>query len=233
MAEYKELKTSWRQRLGIIIVAVVLLGSTIGIYVGIVLGRDTSSTSGSTADDEALAALQEEYDVLQAQLTELTAPLSDQYFDEFVAYRSRATAYNAAAITELKTNDLKEGTGDTLAEGSTDYLAFYLGWCPDESIFDSSLDSTTDPTTLKSPLPGGNMIEGWNEGIVGMKLGGVRELIIPGDKAYGESKEMCGEMNSPLKFIVMALPSDPEVSALQTQINDVQNQILAIYYGVS
>jgi FKBP-type peptidyl-prolyl cis-trans isomerase len=59
------------------------------------------------------------------------------------------------------------------------------------------------------------VITGWSEGIQGMRIGGVRELTIPADKAYGKtgspnstdtSKSIAP--NTPLKFIVMLIPND-------------------------
>ena len=61
------------------------------------------------------------------------------------------------------------------------------------------------------------MIGGWKKGIVGMKIGGVRELTIPSAQAYGE--EGSGDdipANTPLKFVVLAVPSisEPEMPQL-------------------
>ena len=53
------------------------------------------------------------------------------------------------------------------------------------------------------------MINGWKEGVIGMKLGGVRELTIPAAKAYGS--QSAGDKipaNAPLKFVVMAIKAD-------------------------
>jgi FKBP-type peptidyl-prolyl cis-trans isomerase FkpA len=63
------------------------------------------------------------------------------------------------------------------------------------------------------------LIQGWKEGMKGMKIGGIREITIPSDKAYGESGQ--GDdipANTPLKFVVMAIPApaaieQPEVPA--------------------
>ena len=60
------------------------------------------------------------------------------------------------------------------------------------------------------------MIEGWKKGLVGMKIGGVRELSIPSDLAYG--KNGSGEKipaDTPLKFIVMAIPQPEEIPEVE------------------
>ena len=77
--------------------------------------------------------------------------------------------------------DVKEGTGDPTEKGAT-VTIHYTGWTVDGKIFDSSVKRGT-PATF--PLP--NLIKGWQEGIPGMKAGGVRRLKIPYDLAYGEA----------------------------------------------
>lgn len=229
----KELKTSLKQRIFIIFIAILMLGSTLAVYVSIVLtGNKTAETTSET--DKQLAALQEQYQAKQAELKTASQPLSDKYLKEFSQYTSRVRAYNAttANTSGLQRTDLKEGTGATLEEG-TDYLAYYIGWCADESIFDSSIDDIKNPTMLGAPIPGGNLIEGWTQGVIGMKIGGVRELTIPGELAYGETRELCGGTNSPLKFVVMAIPNDQSIAQIWKDIDSLSNQIQMLYYGVS
>jgi FKBP-type peptidyl-prolyl cis-trans isomerase len=50
------------------------------------------------------------------------------------------------------------------------------------------------------------MIEGWNQGVLGMKIGGVRELTIPAELAYGETGSGKIPANSPIKFVLMTIP---------------------------
>lgn len=229
----KELKTSWKQRLFIIIIAVIMLGSTMAVYISIVLtGNKTAETNSET--DQQLAELQTQYQAKQAELKTASQPFSDKYLNEFKQYTSRIRAYNAttANTSGLQMTDLKEGTGATLEEG-TNYMAYYIGWCADESVFDSSLDDISNPTLLGAPIPGGNLIEGWNQGVIGMKIGGVREITIPGELAYGETREICGATGSPLKFVVMTIPSDATLAKLWQEIDDLSNQIQMLYYGIS
>jgi FKBP-type peptidyl-prolyl cis-trans isomerase FkpA len=82
----------------------------------------------------------------------------------------------------LQYQDLKVGKGDAAKTGDT-VEVHYTGWlAKDGKKFDSSKDSD-------KPFPfkiGGRVIKGWNEGVVGMKPGGKRKLIIPAKLAYGE-----------------------------------------------
>lgn len=78
--------------------------------------------------------------------------------------------------------DLKEGTGATAKNGQT-VTVHYTGWLTNGKKFDSSVDRG-QPFTVR-PLGTAPVIKGWNEGIVGMKVGGKRQLRIPPELAYG------------------------------------------------
>jgi peptidylprolyl isomerase len=82
----------------------------------------------------------------------------------------------------LKYYDLKEGTGETPATGST-VVVEYTGWLEDGTQFDSSVGSG-EP--FEFPLGAGAVIPGWDEGVSTMKVGGKRQLVVPAALAYGE-----------------------------------------------
>lgn len=81
----------------------------------------------------------------------------------------------------LKIWDVKVGTGDQ-AIGGMDVTVHYTGWLTNGKKFDSSIGKG-DGFTFR--LGGHQVIKGWDEGVVGMKVGGKRRLEIPGDLAYG------------------------------------------------
>ena len=227
----KSLKTSRWQRIGIILIAILLLGGTVFTYLFIFMG---SSSSTASDNEELIADLTAQYDAKAAEIEAAAEPLSDQYFDDFATYLSEVKAYNSASANSevLSAKDLKEGAGRTLEEDDTDYSAYYIGWCADGSIFDSSFDNSDDPTALNAPIdPSVGLIEGWNQGVVGMKLGGVRQLTISGDLAYGDTQEICGGYNSPLKFIILAIEPDAQLAQLQSELEDIYNQLYMVYYG--
>ncbi|MDO4987126.1 MAG: FKBP-type peptidyl-prolyl cis-trans isomerase [Candidatus Saccharibacteria bacterium] len=236
--EQSYVKTSMKQRIIIFAIAFLLLAATIASYVLIVLndknGSTASTTTTRTAEEQAqLDAYTTEYEAKSAEVTARGEELSKDYFDEFKSYRSRVRSYNAATANSngLKTEDLKQGTGKVLTDGDTDYFAYYIGYCADETVFDSSFDNYENPTSLKAPLYAAvGLIEGWNAGVVGMKLGGVRELTIPGELAYGETQEICGGTNSPLKFVVMAV-DDAELLKLNKELDETYNKLLDYYYS--
>lgn len=82
----------------------------------------------------------------------------------------------------LFVEDLEEGDGAE-AEVGDEVLVDYTGSLPDGTVFDSSADR--DP--LSFTLGEGQVIEGWEEGVRGMKEGGVRLLVIPPHLAYGDA----------------------------------------------
>ena len=81
----------------------------------------------------------------------------------------------------LKYEDLKEGTGAEAKAGQS-VSVHYTGWLTDGQKFDSSKDRN-DPFAFV--LGGGMVIKGWDEGVQGMKVGGVRKLTIPPQLGYG------------------------------------------------
>ena len=81
----------------------------------------------------------------------------------------------------LKSEDLEIGTGDEAKTGKT-VSVHYTGTLTDGSKFDSSLDRGKP---FEFQLGAGRVIKGWDEGVVGMKVGGKRKLTIPSNLAYG------------------------------------------------
>ena len=81
----------------------------------------------------------------------------------------------------LKIIELQVGEGAEAASGQT-VSVHYRGTLENGKQFDASYDRGT-PFTF--PLGAGRVIKGWDEGVVGMKVGGKRKLVIPSDLAYG------------------------------------------------
>ncbi|HEY3874170.1 MAG TPA: FKBP-type peptidyl-prolyl cis-trans isomerase [Candidatus Kapabacteria bacterium] len=85
----------------------------------------------------------------------------------------------------LKYIDQQIGTGAQVQSGQT-VSVNYTGMLPDGTKFDSNVDPNfhhVEPFTTQIP---GQVIQGWNEGILGMKVGGKRRLICPPNLAYGQ-----------------------------------------------
>jgi FKBP-type peptidyl-prolyl cis-trans isomerase FkpA len=192
------------QRIGIWIIAVFMLVGTVGSFVAIVLANNNQQSDRSRAQ-AALAEYQKESEDYQAKVAVQTSELSKQYFDAFNTYANRPAAFDASSVTELKSQDLVVGTGDAITEEST-FMAYYLGWNPTGKVFDGSITESSLAAPIEA-APGG-VIQGWTKGAAGMKVGGIRELTIPADLAYGDTARSEDiPANTPLKFIIMIIPN--------------------------
>jgi len=109
---------------------------------------------------------------------------------------------SGASAAELKIKDLKKGDGAVAVTGAK-VSVHYTGWLMNGKKFDSSVDRGK-PFSF---TPGqGRVIKGWEKGVLGMKVGGKRELIIPPELGYG--KRGAGAAippNSTLKFEISLL----------------------------
>ncbi len=99
-------------------------------------------------------------------------------------------AHANGKVDKLTVIDSKVGTG-TEAKTGMDVTVHYTGWLYDDSAKDkhgAKFDSSRDhgqPFTF--PLGAGRVIEGWDQGVAGMKVGGKRTLLIPASLGYGAS----------------------------------------------
>ncbi len=101
----------------------------------------------------------------------------------------------------MQIQDIKIGTGAS-AESGKQVTVHYVGTLTNGTKFDSSRDRGT-PFTFN--LGAGEVIEGWDKGVAGMKVGGVRKLTIPPDLAYGARAVGSIPANSTLVFEVELL----------------------------
>ena len=100
--------------------------------------------------------------------------------------------------------DVKVGTGPVAQKGST-LAVEYTGWLASNSKkFDSSYDRGGQPFQV-TPLSQAQVIPGWNEGLVGMRAGGTRRLIIPASLGYGAQGNGSIPPNATLIFDVTVI----------------------------
>ena len=203
--------TTKGQRIGIWVIAGMMFLGTVGGFVAMMVAPGNEAKDQAAlkkAQDEYTKATNERKKKVEAQANEL----SQKYYGKFSEFSSRVGAFEAGDVKELVKEDLVEGEGAEVKD-DTKLAVYYIGWNAKGEIFDQSIADGK----LKAPLnmngPANTaVIQGWKEGLIGMKIGGVRELTIPANKAYGDKAQ--GDKipaNSPLKFVVMAIEKPADI----------------------
>ena len=203
------------QRYSIWVILILTVVSTVALYVSSFLQTESNSEA-----QKKQSQVLKKYQDYRKKVEEQAKELSAKYYDSFKEYEKAPVAFSAASIKELTKKDLKEGDGEEFTDSTTKFQAYYIGWKPDGTVFDGSFENgrLKSPVVFRKEGKKWGLIEGWSEGLKGMKVGGIRELSIPADKAYGaqgsvnqeDSSKTIGP-NTPLKFIVMLIPEFQEI----------------------
>lgn len=210
------------QRIAIWIIAIIMLVGTIGGLIAMVMAPSNQAADNAKYEAE-MAKYQKEYEKYLDKTEVEDQKMSDKYYEEFNSYSSRVAKFDKNTAEELekeKVEDLKQGDGAEI-KGDTKFAAYYIGWNPEGKIFDQSIEdgklkAPLYRSTLDEGLEDASLIEGWKTGMLGMKIGGVREVTIPSELAYGEMGQ--GEdipANAPIKFVIMAV--EPPVDIAEPQ----------------
>ena len=123
-----------------------------------------------------------------------------------LATEPKITVPKTPAPTRLVTTDMVTGTGATAKAGDTVTVNYVGALYTNGKIFDASWNRSQ---TFTAALVSGGLIQGWIDGIAGMKVGGRRELIIPPALAYKDQAQTGIPANSTLIFIVDLLAVTP------------------------
>ena len=147
-----------------------------------------------------------ETEAVEAESTESESPEATEEVDSVDVAQNLGTPSENEVVTMdsgLKYIDVTVGDGAEAAARQT-VSVHYTGWLVNGSKFDSSKDRGQP---FEFPLGAGSVIKGWDEGVAGMKIGGVRKLIIPSDMGYGSEGAGAGVIppNSTLIFEVELL----------------------------
>lgn len=203
------------QRYSIWVILILTIVSTVALYVSSFLQTESNSEA-----QKKQSQVLKKYQDYRKKVEEQAKELSAKYYDSFKEYEKAPVAFNAASVKELTKKDLKEGNGEEFTDSTTKFQAYYIGWKPDGIVFDGSFENgrLKSPVVFRKEGKKWGLIEGWSEGLKGMKVGGIRELSIPADKAYGaqgsvnqeDSSKTIGP-NTPLKFIVMLISEFQEI----------------------
>jgi peptidylprolyl isomerase len=127
--------------------------------------------------------------------------LSAESAESAAAVGAAQAAAQAQLMAELKIQDVTVGTGATAMNGET-LTVNYIGTLDDGTTFDSSY-ARNQPYVFT--IGRGDVIKGWDLGLVGMKVGGKRTLVVPPDLAYGAQSNGPVPANATLHFTVQLL----------------------------
>jgi peptidylprolyl isomerase len=119
----------------------------------------------------------------------------------------------AGPVTELKVTALREGDGDVIVAGDT-IDAYYVGITASDGVeFEENYTTGTGPATFAVGV--GRLIQGWDQGLVGLKAGGQYRLDIPVGLAYGADAAANGKPAGDLTFVIDVVgvtPGEPVAS---------------------
>ncbi len=128
-----------------------------------------------------------------------TVPVKDPSPAGTFGTEPSVTVPPGAPPTQLEVSDLIVGTGQTAEAGDSVTVQYVLATYSSDKVIQASW--TSQPFTFT--LGQGQVIKGWDEGVVGMKVGGRRELVIPPSLGYGTSSPGAGiAPNDTLVFVV-------------------------------
>lgn len=206
LAESAAAKRARNRRTGVrvAIATIVILAVLFGIsrLMGNDSGNDPARASGDTTTSETEPPL-------------LGATIPKTFADPTLAREVEARTPpkttpppKDTASDALVTKTLIKGEGRAAKTGDT-ITVHYVGKTPDGKTFDSSWTTQKPfPVTLGQ----GSVIQGWDEGLIGVKTGERRHLIIGADKAYGPNAQRGIPPNTPLAFDVDIIDVHPNPS---------------------
>jgi FKBP-type peptidyl-prolyl cis-trans isomerase FkpA len=135
--------------------------------------------------------------------------ISEESQTQAIAQGVAAEQAQSQVMQNFKMTDVVVGTGAEAKKGDT-VTVNYVGTLDDGTKFDSSYDRKEPFVFL---LGAGNVIQGWDLGVVGMKVGGKRTLVIPPELGYGNKAVSVIPANSTLHFTVELLSVNATSSA--------------------
>lgn len=175
------------QRAFIWVIAIVMVIGTIGAFFGVILANNNQSRQA-----EDIAKLQEQMRQQQEACQAAETPEGSVY------NKPEPETFEKESVTELRNEDVRAGEGKEITSVNDCVTVHYLGNTSDGTVFDNSYDRGEPIAFVLS-----GVIQGWQEGLIGMKEGGARKIFIPSEKAYGEQGAP-GSIgpNEPLYFYV-------------------------------
>ena len=194
----KQARKNKTKRLGLRIG--LLIGAVVAVVAGISLfgGGDDTSTPATTASTIA---------------AEVTTTVDPNAPTTTTPPKPEVSIPAEQPVTALKVTPITDGTGAGAAVGDT-VEVHYIGYTSvDGVVFDNSYDRGAPiPVVLGT----GSVIDGWEQGLLGLKVGGRYQIDIPVDLAYGPDAAAQGRPAGALSFIVDIMSITPAAPATVT-----------------
>jgi len=178
-----------RQALAVGGAAMVVLALVVGLIVWV--GRSSSHPSAAVASAAASPSAAEPSAAFPPVPTGADPALS----------KKPAVTAGSGTISKLNTTTLIQGTGAAVQSGQTVSVNYVGVTYADGKEFDSSW-SRSEPFSFQ--VGAGNVIQGWDQGLIGVKVGSRVQLDLPADLAYGENPSG-GQPAGALRFVVDVL----------------------------
>lgn len=184
-----------RKFLPLILAAAALAGAAAGCGSSTAPGIALAPSQGATADTATVASASSSATTTTSSTSTSSVPLPSALKTE-----PKFSVPTGPAPKKLVVKDLIKGTGPAVTSASQTVTVAYVGKVyKTGKVFDASWDHPG-----KAPLtdPLSNLIPGWQKGLIGMKVGGRRELIIPPSQGYGSTAQAKIPANSTLVFVI-------------------------------
>lgn len=164
--------------------AFLFLGSACALTIFVIM--DPGSGSSNTSDTNTNSQTAQQQCDIDTPVTVSTATAPAIYVP-------------SGTVASLQATDLTVGTGATAANGDCLVMKYQGEVAATGKVFQQNYTSTQ---ALQFTLGAGQVIKGWDEGLVGMKVGGTRRLVIPPSLGYGSTAQTGIPANSTLVFTV-------------------------------
>ena len=173
-----------------------------GAVIALVILALILNKCSSSGDDSADTTIASESSTTIASAAPTTAP---KFASPKLAVKPVITIPAGTPPKKLEIKDIQVGTGATVEAGDTVFVQYAGNSFSSKAEFDSTWGRGAQPFEIQD-IGQAPLIAGWNQGLIGMKVGGRRQLIIPPDLAYGaEAKGDKIKANDTLVFVIDAV----------------------------
>lgn len=180
-----------RKTIPLIVAVLALAAALAGCGSSTAPGIVLAPSNGATADTTAVASATTTTSTSSASATPLPSALETE---------PTFSVPTGAPPKQLVVKDLIKGTGPAVTSDNQTVTVQYVGKVfKTGKVFDASW---SHPGAQPATLPLSGVVAGWQKGLIGMKVGGRRELIIPPSEGYGAHAQAKIPANSTLVFVI-------------------------------